>query len=470
MTDPIIVWLRHDLRLRDNPALYHAAYNKTPIIPVFIYDPEAMDRDYGGAQKWWLHHALHALRKDFKDHGVDLVVRQGDSLEILNTLISETNAKGVYWNRSYEAWSIDRDAHIKEVLKDRDLDVQSFKANVLFEPWTVKNGSGDPYRVFTPFWKACRAQEEAIEDELPVPNSMVNGAPSSLNIGDISDFDFLPDIRWDKKMADHWDISENGAWERMHTFFKDALGGYKDDRNIPSRDTTSRLSPYLRWGIISPRSIWHATHDYCSNHDVPQKDKDHFLSEVGWREFSFHLLYYNPNMKDDPLQDKFKNFPWDQDSGVLKRWQKGQTGYPMIDAGMRQLWQTGWMHNRIRMIVGSLLVKHLLHSWIEGEQWFWDCLVDACPANNTAGWQWIGGCGADAAPYFRIFNPITQGDKFDAYDYVRQYVPEIAHIEDKYLFEPWESPNPPANYPAPIIDHKEGREKALAAFETTKEK
>jgi deoxyribodipyrimidine photo-lyase len=465
---PIIVWFRNDLRLTDNPALYNAAYSTTPILPVFIYDVDAMDRDYGAAQKWWLDKALHSLRDDFKKHDIDFLVRQGDSHEILNDLIKETGAKGVYWNRSYEKWSIDRDSKIKSDFENRELDVQSFKANVLFEPWTIKNGSGAPYRVFTPFFKECKNNHlDQIGDALPILNSMIN-ATHSLNIGDISDFDFIPDIRWDQKMEDDWDISEDGAWTRMNNFFEEGLAHYKDGRNIPSKPYTSRLSPYLRWGMISPRSIWHETNMYAAAHDIADKDRDHFLSEVGWREFSFHLLYYNPEMKSDALQPRFKDFPWRESDKDMKAWQKGQTGYPMIDAGMRELWQTGWMHNRIRMIVGSLLVKHLLLPWQDGEAWFWDTLVDACPANNTAGWQWIGGCGADAAPYFRIFNPITQGDKFDAYDYVRKYIPELDKVDDKYLFSPWEAPVPPANYPSPIVEHKQGRERALSAFESTK--
>lgn len=460
---PIILWLRNDLRLIDNPALYHAAQNGS-IIPIFIYDPAAMDRDYGAAQKWWLHHALQSLCADFKKQNINLIIKQGDSFEILTNLIEHTNAKGVYWNRSYEGWSIVRDAHIKDILKDRDIDAQSFKANVLFEPWTIKNGSGENYKVFTPFWKACRSKEEEIGDPLPTPKMT---APHVEIAND--KLDLIPKIRWDKKMEDDWDISEGGAWKRLQKFFGHGLYKYKEGRDCPSIDYTSRMSPYLRYGIISPRSIWYATHDYCAKNTVPEKDKDHFLSEVGWREFSHSLLYYYPEMKSKPLQERFNDFPWEYDDKTLKRWQTGQTGYPLIDAGMRQLWQTGWMHNRVRMLVGSLLVKHLLHSWTDGEAWFWDTLVDACPANNTAGWQWIGGCGADAAPYFRIFNPITQGDKFDSYAYVRKYVPEIAHLEDKYLFSPWESSNPPANYPAPIIDHKLGRDQALEAFKTTKQ-
>ena len=264
-------------------------------------------------------------------------------------------------------------------------------------------------------------------------------------------------------------ISEDGAWERMKFFFKNGLEHYSKGRDCPSTDYTSKLSPYLRWGMISPRSIWHECHNYTSSHPtITEKTRDKYLSEIGWREFAHHLLYYYPDMKDKPLQEKFDDFPWKHGQKTLERWQKGQTGYPLIDAGMRQLWQTGWMHNRVRMLVGSLLVKHLLHNWQDGEKWFWDCLVDACPSNNTAGWQWISGCGADAAPYFRIFNPITQGDKFDAYAYVREFVPELKDVPDKYLFSPWEMDTPPDNYPKPIISHKDGREQALEAFQTTK--
>ena len=472
-----LVWLRHDLRLSDNPALYHAAYNKTPIIPVFIYDPDAMDRDYGAAQKWWLHHALHSLRDNFKKHGVDLLVRQGNSGDILNDLISETGATSVTWNRSYEKWSIDRDSEIKEGLKDRGIEAESYQANVLFEPWTIKNGSGTHYKVFTPYYKKCMEGGANIDDPLPTPNSMVN-ASHSLNIGEISDFNFLPDIRWDQKMADHWDISEDGAWDRMRVFFKNGLDDYKDGRDCPSIDKTSKLSPYLRWGMISPRSIWHETNLYVEAHDASETQKKEYLREVIWREFTHHLLYYYPDMRSKPLQDKFEYFPWKNYDRYLTQWQKGETGYPIVDAGMRQLWQTGWVHNRVRMIVGSLLVKHLLQPWQHGEDWFWDCLVDADPANNTAGWQWIGGCGADASPYFRIFNPITQGDKFNAHDYVREFVPELKNIPDKYLFNPWEAPAGDLKmagvelgktYPEPLVTHKEGRERAMDAFQEMKE-
>jgi deoxyribodipyrimidine photo-lyase len=301
---------------------------------------------------------------------------------------------------------------------------------------------------------------------------MIN-ASHSLNIGDINNFNFLPDIRWDKKMEDDWEISEDGAWKRLRHFYQIGLKDYKNGRDCPSADNTSKMSPYLRWGMISSRAIWHET----KNQNAPHKQEEAFLRELFWREFTHHLLYYFPDMRKDPLQDKFKNFPWKRQKDYKEAWQNGQTGYPIVDAAMRQLWQTGWMHNRMRMVVGSLLVKHLLQPWQDGEEWFWDCLVDADPSNNTAGWQWIGGCGADAAPYFRIFNPMTQGEKFNAYDYVRKYVPEIADLPDKYLMQPWEADSDllekhkiklGETYPKPIIGHKEGRERALAAFEEIK--
>ena len=472
---PKIVWLRHDLRLKDNPALYHAAYNKTPIIPVFIYDPQAMDRDYGAAQKWWLHHALTSLRNDLKSHEVDLIIREGDSLKILQDLIKQTGAVGITWNRLYEKWSIDRDSHIKETLKSDGIEVESYNGSLLFEPWEIKKGSGDPYRVFTPFWKECIRNIDRIESPLPVPNSLVDG---DLPIGDIRDLNFLPKTRWDKSMTEHWEISENGAWDRLNHFLDNGLNHYKDGRDLPAKDWTSKLSPYLRWGMISPRSIWHEANAYSIAHNVQDKNRDNFLSEIGWREFCHGLLYYNPTMKSEPLQDKFKNFPWQPNKDFQTAWQRGLTGYPIVDAGMRQLWQTGWMHNRVRMIVGSLMVKHMLQPWQDGETWFWDTLVDACPANNTAGWQWIGGCGADAAPYFRIFNPMTQAKKFDPDgDYIRTFVPELKNLPDKYIHEPWEAPQDVLNkagvilgkdYPRLIIDHDHGRKRALEAFESLK--
>jgi deoxyribodipyrimidine photo-lyase len=472
---PTIVWFRNDLRLTDNPALNAAAANGD-IIPIFIYDVDAMDRDYGSAQKWWLYNALSALKLDFKQKNIDFLIKKGDTGSILNDLIEKVGAKGIFWNRSYEKWSIDRDSKLKSSFKDKNLCVESFKANVLFEPWEIKNGTGEHYKVFTPFYKKCLEIMGDVPPALSVPDKITQ-PDYDYSSDDLEDLNLLPTIDWDKKMYDHWDISETGAWKRLNHFLENGLGHYKDGRDCPSKDYTSKMSPYLRWGMISPRSIWHEINTYAAAHNVAERDRYHYLSEIGWREFSFHLLYHYPDMKDAPLQPRFKDFPWEHDEKIMKQWQSGQTGYPLIDAGMRQLWATGWMHNRIRMIVGSLLVKHLLHSWVEGEKWFWDTLVDACPASNTAGWQWIGGCGADAAPYFRIFNPITQGDKFDCYAYVREFVPELKNMPDKYLFNPWEAPDGDLKmagvelgktYPKPIVSHEKGRERALEAFQTTK--
>jgi deoxyribodipyrimidine photo-lyase len=469
---PTIVWFRNDLRLTDNPALYHAIQNGD-IIPVFIYDVDAMDRDFGSAQKVWLHHGLVSLAADLKKHDTTLLVKKGDSQTILEELVKTTGAQSVMWNRSYEAWSIERDSKIKSDFTTNNIDVQSHKGQVMFEPWTIKNGSGLPYKVFTPFFKKCCEDLDAIGDALPAPQS-INGVTHDMQSDDL---DLLPPIDWNTDLASHWNISESGAWNRMSYFFENGLRDYKDGRDVPSNDYTSKLSPYLRWGMISPRSIWHETNMYAMAHDIPDKTKQKFLAEIGWREFSFNLIYHFPTMSTEPLQERFRDFPWRYSDDDLKAWQVGQTGYPMIDAGMRQLYQTGWMHNRIRMIVGSLLVKHLLLNWKDGEEWFWDCLFDACPASNIAGWQWIGGCGADAAPYFRIFNPITQGDKFDAYGYVREFVPELKNMPDKYLFNPWDAPAGDLKmagvtlgdtYPKPIIDHSKGRERALEAFSATK--
>ena len=473
---PIIVWFRNDLRIHDNPALYHASLNGNPIIPLFILDKDAMDRDYGAAQKLWLHYALNSLREEFKKFDLDLIVRQGNTLEILDSIIKETNAVGVYWNRHYERWQIERDDNIKSSLLRREIDAHSFKANLLFEPWEIESGSGSPYKVFTPYYKKCMYHMDNLPPPLP-KLGVIKTVEHKLDIGNISTLKLLPNIKWDKKIKDNWDISEDGAWLKLNSFLKKCLDNYKDGRNIPSVDKTSQMSPYLRWGMISPLSIWHETTLYSQANDVPEAQYKSYLREIIWREFTHHLLYYNPDMKDKPIQSKFTDFPWDYNRSYLEAWQSGCTGYPIVDAGMRQLWQTGWMHNRVRMIVGSFLVKHLLQPWQSGEKWFWDTLVDADPANNTAGWQWIGGCGADAAPYFRIFNPMTQGEKFDAYAYVRKYVPEISDLSDKFLMRPWEAEKDLLSrnkiilgetYPKPIISHKEGREKALAAFEAIK--
>jgi deoxyribodipyrimidine photo-lyase len=432
MVTPVILWFRNDLRLNDNPALHAAAATGAPIIPLYIFD----DAHMGAASKWWLHHSLKSL-------DAPIVTRKGDALKILRDIIKETGATQVFWNRLYEPNAIVRDTKIKSALDN----AQSFKGNILIEPWDIK-----PYKVFTPFYKACLERENIFGDVLGIPHKIKWAAVPS------DDLDLLPRIPWDKRFD--WTPGENGAHARAQHFIEDIMPGYKTGRDYPAKDDTSRLSPHLHFGEISVRELWFMAAPHTGARD--------FMRELAWREFSMHLLYHNPKMPTQPLQVKFEKFPWQRNKTHLRAWQRGLTGYPIVDAGMRQLWQTGWMHNRVRMIVGSFLVKHLLQPWQDGEAWFWDCLVDADLANNAASWQWIAGCGADAAPYFRVFNPILQGDKFDPTGaYVRNFVPELKDVPDKFIHKPWES-GLKLDYPAPIIDHAAGRVRALEAFASIK--
>jgi len=472
---PAIVWFRQDLRLEDNPAL-HAAVQRGPIIPVYIWSPE----DEGGwapgaASRVWLHHALERLSAALGKHRLRLTLRQGPAAAELEALIRETNATAVYWNRRYEPAAIARDAAIKKTLSDKGAEVKSFNGALLFEPWEVENLSGKPYQVFTQFWKTClKRPEPAGPLPTPTPFTLPGAWPESAALDDLG---LQPAFDWARGIRESWAFGEDAAHARLETFLDEAVHAYGDQRDRPDSDGTSRMSPYLHTGAISPRQIWHA---------VQQRGPElgggggaeKFLAEIGWREFSHHLLYHFPHTVDAPLRTQFEAFPWCHDAGALRAWQRGRTGYPMVDAGMRELWHTGWMHNRVRMIAASFLVKHLLQPWQEGARWFWDTLVDADLANNTQGWQWTAGCGADAAPYFRIFNPITQGRKFDPNgDFVRRWIPELAELPAKYIHGPWEAPASVLNdagvtlgetYPAPIVDHQEARERALAAFEATK--
>ncbi len=465
---PIIVWFQQDLRIYDNPALYEAAQTGRPVIPVYILDEEAAgDWRPGAASRWWLHHSLRALQKSLKKKNANLLVFKGGAIAQLSRLFKETRAGALYWNRCYEPW---RQALEKDVLKwcgENNIETANFNAGLIREPWTVKKDDGAPYKVFTPFYKAGIALREPPEP-LPEPDQL--NPPSQLDAGvTIDELGLLPEIRWDKKLEQYWRPGESGAQERFHRFLEDAVSQYKTGRDRPDKDFTSGLSPHLHHGEIGPRQIWHETGDRS----------EPFLREIYWREFCYNLLHHFPDFPEEPMQDKFKNFPWEPNKKQLKAWQKGLTGYPIVDAGMRQLWETGWMHNRVRMIVGSFLVKDLRIHWSEGEKWFWDCLVDADLANNSAGWQWIAGCGADAAPYFRVFNPVTQGLKFDPEgDYVRRFVPELGEMPAKHIHAPWEAPEKVVEdagvklgetYPHPIVDHKQERQNALAAFESLKE-
>lgn len=465
----VIVWFRQDLRLNDNLALIAAHESQRQILPLYILDDEnSGDWKMGSASRWWLHQSLVSLNKNLIGN---LCLQKGDALTVLKSIIEQHQVKAVYWNRCYEPWRIKRDIHIKKVLVDRDIDVKSFNSALLFEPHTTLKKDGTPYKVFTPFYKKGCLQNNS-EPSLP------QAKPKKLNLYQVDslpldDLELIPKIQWYKQMEKEWKPGEEGAHACLDTFLENGLKGYKEGRNFPTKQNVSRLSPYLHFGEISPRKVWHDAKVMMMSNRC-ENDGDHFLSELGWREFSNSLLYHFPEMPRKNLQAKFDAFPWREDDEALTRWQKGQTGYPIVDAGMRELWQTGYMHNRVRMIVGSFLVKNLLLHWHHGEDWFWDTLVDADLANNSASWQWIAGCGADAAPYFRIFNPVTQGQKFDSEGgYVRQYVPEIATLPNRFLHSPWEAPEPilqeakvkpGVDYPLPIVDLKTSRERALAAF------
>ena len=461
-----LLWFRQDLRLSDNPALNHALDHGYRIIPVYILDDEhAGQWKRGGASRWWLHQSLKALNMDLEQ---EIVFRTGKADDIIPQLIKDTEASAVLWNRCYEPWRIARDKDIKQTLKKQDIVVETFNASLLWEPWSVLKDDGTPYKVFTPFYrKGCLKTQPP--EPLCKPND-IHFAAHNTPKGSLDDLALMPKIEWYGHMEAAWSPGEAGAHDRLHSFLESGLARYKEGRDRPDKDYVSRLSPHLHNGEISPREVWYLAKAYASTNAIYEKDIDHFCSELGWREFSYYLLYHFPHITWDNLQTRFDDFPWsEENSADLKRWQNGQTGIPIVDAGMRQLYQEGWMHNRVRMIVGSLLVKNLLIHWRKGEEWFWDTLVDADLASNSASWQWIAGSGADAAPYFRIFNPVTQGEKFDPDGaYVRKYVPELTEFDTKYIHKPWDSPNPPANYPAPVVDLKESRARALEAFQSTK--
>ncbi|KCZ87761.1 cryptochrome/photolyase family protein [Hyphomonas jannaschiana] len=474
---PIIVWFREDLRLSDNPALHAAVQQDCPVLCVYIHaDGCEGTRPLGGASLWWLDKSLRALSEDLEQLGGRLTIRAGDGSACLDELIEETGAKAVYWNRRYGKAERDIDAAIKSRLKDRDIDVQSFNGRLLVEPWVLKTGSGGFYKVFTPFWKAlrdCYSPPAA----LPRPSSVKGPQPDTLKVSDLGLHPTKPD--WSTGFDAVWTPGEAGAHARLKDFLEGPVDTYPDDRDLPGKeDGTSGLSPHLRFGEIGPAQIWRATIAAMEAENIQDAGGWKFLSEVAWREFSYVLLYYRPDLADENYNDDFNHMPWRTDKDALKSWQSGQTGYPIVDAGMRQLWETGWMHNRVRMIVASFLTKHLLLHWRHGEDWFWDTLVDADPASNPASWQWTAGSGADATPYFRVFNPITQGQKFDADGaYVRRWCPELAKLPDKVLHEPWAADDATLNragvklgtdYPHPLVAHKAGRERALEAYETLK--
>jgi deoxyribodipyrimidine photo-lyase len=446
MESTALVWFRLDLRLADNPALAAAAARYDRIVPVFIWAPEEdLDWAPGAASCWWLHQSLQSLDDRFSRLGLRLILRRGPSLDALRSLVRECGADAVFWNCRYEPALRKRDARIRRALLSDGIQVETSNSALLFEPGTIKNQSRKPFLVFTPFWRACLSTARHFTS-VPVPRLRKAKSLPSL---DLEEFALEPDIDWAGGLRSSWNPGEANARNILKRFLGGPLEEYANKRDFPALQGTSRLSPYLHFGEISPRRVWEA----CAGQN--NSTSNAFLRQLGWREFAHHLLYHFPDTATKPLRPQFSRFRWRRDSRGLRAWQQGRTGYPIVDAGMRELWETGWMHNRVRMIAGSFLVKDLLLHWLEGARWFWDTLVDADLANNTLGWQWIAGCGADAAPFFRIFNPATQAAKFDPEgNYIRRWVPEA------------DTPD----YADPVVNHAAARERALEALASIKKR
>lgn len=472
---PTIVWLRQDLRVEDNPALEWASA-RGPVVPAYIWAPEEEGRwAPGGASRWWLHHSLASLHKQIARLGSPLVVRRGPSHDALEKLIRESGATAVAWNRRYEPAAMRRDGEIKAALRAQGLEVESFNGSLLHEPWTVATKQGKPYQVFTPFWKSCQAAgidhdaREAPKTLMP-PTKALRSAP-------LDELALLPTIAWDAEFHKSWQVGAPAAERRLASFVAEKLAAYKRDRNH-LQGGWSALSPHLHFGELSPRQVWVAVQAAVGANRQAGEGAAVFLNEIGWREFAHHLLFHFPETTDQSLREEFRHFPWRRSKRDLRRWQRGQTGYPIVDAAMRDLWATGFMPNRARMIVASFLTKHLRLRWQNGAQWFWDTLVDADLANNTLGWQWTAGCGADAAPYFRIFNPMSQAEQFDPDGaYIRRWVPELSRLDPPWIFKPWDAPGDVLaeadvalgkSYPRPMVDHFAARDAALAAYRTTR--
>jgi deoxyribodipyrimidine photo-lyase len=446
---PSIVWLRDDLRLADNPALDAAQRRGAPVVIVYLLDEVSRGiRPLGGATKWWLHGSLTALAADIEARGGSLVLRSGDAATEIPRLVEQTGAGAVFWNRRYGA-SRDIDAALKTRLRDEGLTVESFRANLLFEPWTITTQEGNPYRVFTQFWRTCLEQGVAREP-LHAPDSIESAPAASESLDDWMLLPTHPD--WAGGLREHCSPGEASAHDRLENFATDVLESY-GRRDEPAVEATSGLSPHLRFGEISPLQIWHRLHGSL---DAAARDKSaSFLREVGWREFNWNILFHFPDLHFRNFKPAYDAFPWEPSvpESEIDAWRHGRTGVPLVDAGMRELWATGTMHNRVRRVTASFLIKNLLVDWRVGEAWFWDTLVDADEANNPANWQWVAGSGADASPYFRVFNPVLQAQKFDKQErYVRRWVPELGTDD----------------YPEPIVDLAESRKEALKAYEQMK--
>ena len=478
-TGPSVVWFRNDLRLADNPALHAARERGDPLLCLFVLETDEGLRPHGGASRWWLHHSLASLAADLASAGACLVILEGEAATIVPKVVDAAGAGALFFNRRYGGAAARLDKAVAEAVEKTGSAVETFNGRLLHEPWEIETKAGGSYGVYTPYWKAAR--ERGLPDSpLPKPRKLDGAAwsgegPEKTTLEALGLLPSKPD--WAKAFGARWTPGEAGAAARLRDFLKDDLAGYEEQRNQLASEATSHLSPHLRFGEISPRTIVAAVNE--ARTAATKADAECFLSEVGWREFDYHVLHHHPDVGEVNLHRNFDRMPWEEVSKAdLQAWQQGRTGYPVVDAGMRELWQTGYMHNRVRMITASFLVKDLLCDWRVGEKWFWDCLCDADPANNTMNWQWVAGSGADASPFFRVFNPVTQGEKFDPKgDYVRRWVPELGELPGKAIHTPWEAGEDVLRkagielgktYPKPILDHKKARQRALDAYEKVK--
>jgi len=466
-TSLALLWFRQDLRLADHAALQAACASDRKVLPVYVLDDAAPGRwAMGGASRWWLHHSLAALTDGLRATGAPLVLQRGETVAALAALATETGATELYCGGSVEPWGRALERQVHDTLAGRGVRVRRFRTTTLFDMDTIRTQAGGVYGVYTPFSRACFAAD-APRAPVAAP-TRINGAEAASDR--LEDWGLLPGKRdWAGGLRKTWRPGEDGARAALRRFLEEAVATYHDRRDFPSEAATSRLSPYLHFGEISAATVWHAAQAVGDGRGAQK-----FVLELVWREFSQYLLWHHPALPEVPLRPEFAAMPWRDDTAGLQAWQRGRTGVPIVDAGMRELWRTGWMHNRVRMIVASFLVKHLLVDWRAGQDWFWDTLVDADLGNNAASWQWVAGCGADAAPWFRIFNPVLQGRKFDPDGaYVRRHVPELAELPDVHIHAPWEAPATVLEqagvalgrtYPRPIVDLAEGRARALAAL------
>lgn len=456
MSSPVILWLRQDLRLADQPALV-AACHDGPVIPVYVLDDETPGKHaMGGASRWWLHHSLTALAEALREKGSRLILRRGKGRDALAAIADEVGASRIHAIRHYEPWWVSAEEQLVETL-----DLVLHDGNQLASPDLIRTGAGKPFKIYTPFWRALSHHmppDEPLRRPATIPSP--SRWPKTEALGDWGLLPSKPD--WAKGFSD-WRPGEDGAHASLEAF-RDEASAYEERRNLPSEEGTSRLSPYLHFGEISPRQIWHRVAKAGGSVQT-------FLGEVAWRDYAQGIIRQFPDYGTANAREAFDALPWRTGKDAqadLRAWQTGRTGYPIVDAGMRQLWMTGWMHNRVRMITASFLIKHLLIDWREGERWFWDTLVDADYGNNSVNWQWTAGTGVDSNMFPRIMAPLSQSGKFDAAGYIREWVPELAGLPDAAIHDPGESGARPADYPEKLIGHREARERALAAYAKTR--